>query len=158
MHIKSIEIKNFRNFSDFKIDFTEGFQTIIGENNIGKSNLYWAIRLVLDRNLSYNSRNLEEKEFYDFIDLEIDTYSSISIELYGDNLASMPNLHALKISDDTVRISYLYAHKSKLIETDEDFDKIEIKDFQWRLYGGGLNLILKKLIILIKLPLEILKA
>ncbi|SNR50914.1 putative ATP-dependent endonuclease of the OLD family [Lutibacter agarilyticus] len=137
MHIKSIEIKNFRNFSDFKIDFTEGFQTIIGENNIGKSNLYWAIRLVLDRNLSYNSRNLEEKEFYDFIDLEIDTYSSISIELYGDNLASMPNLHALKISDDTVRISYLYAHKSKLIETDEDFDKIEIKDFQWRLYGGG---------------------
>jgi len=137
MHIKSIEIKNFRNFSDFKINFTEGFQTIIGENNIGKSNFYWGIRLVLDRNLSYNSRNLEEKEFHDFVDLEIDTYSSISIELCGDNLASMPNLHALKNSDDTVRISYLYAHKSKLIETDEEFDKIEIKDFQWRLYGGG---------------------
>ena len=63
MHIKSIEIKNFRNFSDFRIDFTEGFQTIIGENNIGKSNLYWAIRLVLDKNISYNSRNLEEKDF-----------------------------------------------------------------------------------------------
>lgn len=69
MHVKSIQIKNFRNFSDFKIDFTEGFQTIIGENNIGKSNLYWAIRLVLDRNLSYNVRNLEEKDFYDFVDL-----------------------------------------------------------------------------------------
>ncbi|HTO14967.1 MAG TPA: AAA family ATPase [Edaphocola sp.] len=137
MHIKSIEIKNFRNFSDFRIDFTEGFQTIIGENNIGKSNLYWAIRLVLDKNLSYNSRNLEEKDFYDFVDLEIDTYSSISIEFYGDNLASIPNLHALKTSDNTVRISYLYAHKSKLIETDEEFTKIEIKDFQWRLYGGG---------------------
>lgn len=137
MHIKSIEIKNFRNFSDFKIDFTEGFQTIIGENNIGKSNLYWAIRLVLDRNLSYNSRNLEGKDFHDFVDLEIDTYSSISIEFYGDNLASIPNLHALKTSDNTVRISYLYAHKSKLIDIDEEFDKIEIKDFQWRLYGGG---------------------
>jgi len=137
MHIKSIEIKNFRNFSDFKIDFTEGFQTIIGENNIGKSNLYWAIRLVLDKNLSYNSRNLEEKEFHNFIDLEIDTYSSISIEFYGDNLASIPNLHALKTSDNTVRISYLYAHKSKLIDTDDEFEKIEIKDFQWRLYGGG---------------------
>ena len=137
MHIKSIEIKNFRNFSDFRIDFTEGFQTIIGENNIGKSNLYWAIRLVLDKNLSYNSRNLEEKDFHGFVDLEIDTYSSISIEFYGDNLASIPNLHALKTSDNTVRISYLYAHKSKLIETDEDFPKIEIKDFQWRLYGGG---------------------
>lgn len=137
MHIKSIEIKNFRNFSDFKIDFTEGFQTIIGENNIGKSNLYWAIRLVLDRNLSYNSRNLEEKEFYDFVDLEISTYSSISIEFYGDNLARIPNLHALKSSDNTVRISYLYAHKSRLTDSDDEFDLIEIKDFQWRLYGGG---------------------
>ncbi len=137
MHIKSIEIKNFRNFSDFRIDFTEGFQTIIGENNIGKSNLYWAIRLVLDKNLSYNSRNLEEKDFYDFVDLEIGTHCSISIEFYGNNLSSIPNLHTLKTSDNTVRISYLYAHKSKLIETKEEFKKVEIKDFQWRLYGGG---------------------
>lgn len=137
MHIRSIEIKNFRNFHDFKINFNEGFQTIIGENNIGKSNLYWAIRLVLDKNLSYNSRNLEEKDFHDFADLNVDMYSSISIELYGDNLASMPNLHALKTTDNTVRISYLYAHKSKLIQTDETFDKIDITDFQWRLYGGG---------------------
>lgn len=137
MHIKSIEIKNFRNFSDFEINFNDGFQTLIGENNIGKSNLYWAIRLVLDRNLSYNSRNLEERDFNDFIDLEIGSYISISIEFYGDNLASLPNLHALKTSDNTVRISYLYAHKSKLFDTDEIFDTIEIKDFQWRLYGGG---------------------
>ena len=137
MHIKSIKIKNFRNFHDFKITFNEGFQTIIGENNIGKSNLYWAIRLVLDKNLSYNSRNLEEKDFHDFADLNVDMYASISIELYGDNLASMPNLHALKTTNNTVRISYLYAHKSKLIQTDETFDEIDITDFQWRLYGGG---------------------
>lgn len=137
MHIKCIEIKNFRNFSDFKITFTEGFQTIIGENNIGKSNLYWAIRLVLDKNLSYNSRNLEEKEFHNFVDLDINMSTSISIELYGENLASIPNLHALKTSENTVRISYLYAHKSKLFNNNEHFEKIEIKDFQWRLYGGG---------------------
>lgn len=137
MYIKTIEINNFRNFSNFIIDFTDGFQTIIGENNIGKSNLYWAIRLVLDKNLSYNSRNLEEKDFHNFVDLNIETFVSISIEFYGKNLASIPNLHAIKTSDETVRISYLYAHKSKLITTDDTFDKIEIKDFQWRLYGGG---------------------
>jgi len=137
MHIKNIEIKNFRNFSNFDVTFNKGFQTLIGENNIGKSNLYWAIRLVLDRNLSYNSRNLEEKDFHDFIPIEIDSYISISIEFYGDNLASLPNLHALKTSDNTARISYIYAHKSKLLDTDESFESIEIKDFQWRLYGGG---------------------
>ncbi|MBW1833426.1 MAG: AAA family ATPase [Deltaproteobacteria bacterium] len=137
MHIKSIEIRNFRNFSDFKIDFTDGFQTIIGENNIGKSNLYWAIRLVLDRNLSYNSRNLEDKDFNNFVDLDVDSFVSISIVFYGENLSSLPNLHAIKTSDQTVRISYLYAHKSKLVATDETFERIDIKDFQWRLFGGG---------------------
>ncbi|MBW1745254.1 MAG: AAA family ATPase [Deltaproteobacteria bacterium] len=137
MYIKSIEIKNFRNFSDFTIDFTDGFQTIIGENNIGKSNLYWAIRLVIDKNLSYNSRKLEEKDLHGFADLDVNTFASISIEFYGENLASIPNLHAIKTSEQTVRISYLYAHKSRLITTDETFNKIEIKDFQWRMYGGG---------------------
>lgn len=137
MHIENIEIRNFRNFSDFKINFTDGFQTIIGENNIGKSNLYWAIRLVLDKNLSYSSRHLEEKDFNNFIDLNEDSFVSISIVFYGENLSSLPNLHALKTSDRTVRISYLYAHKSKLITTNETFERINVKDFQWRLYGGG---------------------
>ena len=138
MYIKTIQIKNFRNFSDnFSIDFTQGFQTIIGENNIGKSNLYWAIRLVLDEGLSYKSRNLEEKDFHGFNELKIDNYILISIEFYGDNLASFPNLHAIKTSDNTARVTYIYCHKSKLIETDQKFPKILTKDFQWRLYGGG---------------------
>ena len=138
MHIKNIEIKNFRNFSDFKIDFTEGFQTIIGENNIGKSNLYWAIRLVLDKSLSYNARNLDEKDFHDYIDIDIDSYISISIELFGNNLASIPNLHAIKTSEETARITYLYIHKSKIntIEDDDNTD-IDINDFRWYLFGGG---------------------
>lgn len=137
MHIKNISIRNFRNFSDFNIDFTQGFQTIIGENNIGKSNLYWAIRLVLDRNLSYNNRNLEEKDFNEFPELDVDSHILISLDFYGENIANFPNLHVLKTSNDTVRVTYLFAHKSKLITTDEVFDKISIKDFQWRLFGGG---------------------
>lgn len=47
MNIKSLTIKNFRNFEDLHINFSDGFQTIRGENNNGKSNLYWAMRLVL---------------------------------------------------------------------------------------------------------------
>ena len=69
---------------------------------------------------------MEDKDFNDFVDLNIDSFVSISIELYGENLSCLPNLHALKTSDQTVRISYLYAHKSKLITTDETFERIEI--------------------------------
>ena len=138
MHIKSISIRNFRNFSEFDTNFTQGFQTIIGENNIGKSNLYWAIRLVLDKSISYNSRNLEKKDFNNYVDLSIDSYISISIEFYGENLASFPNLHVLKNSNDTLRITYLYTHKSKFsVSKDEEYPEIDINDFQWRLYGGG---------------------
>lgn len=48
MNISKVYIKNFRNFEKFTIDFTNGFQTIVGENNIGKSNFYQAIRLILE--------------------------------------------------------------------------------------------------------------
>jgi len=137
MHISNIQIKNFRNFSSFNISYNEGFQTIIGENNIGKSNLFWAIRLVLDKYLPYNARILEEKDFNNFDNIEQNSFISISIEFYDNDLQNFPNLHALKTSDKTVRITYVFAHKSNLTVTDENFEKIEIKDFQWRLYGGG---------------------
>lgn len=61
-------------------------------------------------------------------------------------MACIPNLHALKTSENTVRISYVYAHKSKLNDNYEEEDKIEIKDFQWRLYGGGENLELENIV------------
>ncbi|WP_136806213.1 ATP-dependent nuclease [Desulfosediminicola flagellatus] len=137
MHIKNIRINNFRNFDNFNIDFTSGFQTVIGENNIGKSNLFWAIRLVLDRDIPYNTRNLEEKDFHNFDKLKHSSYISISIELYGNNLNKLPNLHALKTSSETVRISYLFAHKSKFGQECNENDDLSIRNFRWRLYGGG---------------------
>ena len=138
MNIKNITIKNFRNFKDFSIDFSEGFQTIIGENNIGKSNLYWAIRLVLDKNLSYNSRNLELKDFHGYIKtLTIDDYVLISVELYSEKLSHFPTFHSFKTSDTTARITYIYAHKCKFNEDDIVPDNIELSDFSWKLFAGG---------------------
>lgn len=138
MNIKSVSIKNFRNFKDFDIDFSEGFQTIIGENNIGKSNLYWAIRLVLDKDLSYNNRNLDVKDFHGFNqNLEINDYIIISIEFYSKTLSSFPTFHAFKTSSTTARVTYLFAHKSRFVENDDDYDDIEISQFKWQLFGGG---------------------
>ncbi len=151
MHIKEVTIKNFRNFSDFKISFSDGFQTIIGENNIGKSNLYRAIKLVLDKSLSYKERLLDEKDFHGFNNIGINDFVLISIDFQGDNLASFPNLHAIKTSDKTARVTYLYAHISKLKESDKSYEKIEIKDFRYNLYGGGDSLNFEKVIELNKI-------
>ena len=149
MNIKSITIKNFRNFKDLTIEFSEGFQTIIGENNIGKSNLYWAIRLVLDKDLSYNARNLDIKDFNGFKkEIDIDDHIIISLELFSENLASFPTFHSFKTSSTTARVTYLFAHKSKFVEEDEIPEKIEISQFKWKLYGSGDILILENILCL----------
>jgi len=137
MNISKISIRHFRNFEELDIDFTEGFQTIIGENNIGKSNLYWAIRLVLDKDLSYNNRILEIKDFYGFRnELTIDDHILISVELYSKNLARFPTFHSCKTSDHTARITYLFAHKKRFFPNVLPPDRIVAGDFQWKLFAG----------------------
>lgn len=149
MNIKSITIKNFRNFKDFSIDFSEGFQTIIGENNIGKSNLFWAIRLILDKDLSYNARNLDIKDFHGFKkEVTIGDHVIISIELFSKSLASFPTFHAFKTSETTARITYLFAHKSKFVEDDEVPERIELSQFKWQLFGSGNALNVEEILIL----------
>lgn len=135
MHISSLKIKNFRGFSDTEVKFSDGFQTIIGENNIGKSNLLYAIRLVLDKNLSFASRKLAETDFSHFDPVTADSFILISLEITGEGLDTLPTLHVFKTSESSIRITYLYAHKSKFSSTEPD-EEIDIKDFQWKLFGG----------------------
>lgn len=137
MNISKAYIKNFRNFEEFTVNFTSGFQTIIGENNIGKSNFYYAIRLILDKNLSYRDRYLSKKDFFNFTTLDINSHIVVSIDLSGEDLTSFPNLHALNINNSTARITYVFAHKSKFLDNNEAYPEIKIEDFRWQLYGGG---------------------
>lgn len=137
MNLKKIIIKNFRNFEDITIDFSKGFQTIIGENNIGKSNLYWAIRLVLDKELSYNSRKLDLKDFNGFKKvLTIDDHILISIELYSERLFEFPTFHSCKTGDNTAQVTYIYTHKYNFNLESAQPERIDLHDFQWRLFAG----------------------
>lgn len=51
MHIASLSIRNYRNFESARFKFTKGINTIIGENGSGKTNLFTAIRILLDDSL-----------------------------------------------------------------------------------------------------------
>ncbi len=48
MHLSKVNIVNYRNFGNTKFIFSKGINTIIGENGSGKTNLFRAIRLLLD--------------------------------------------------------------------------------------------------------------
>ena len=59
MIIEKITIHNYRNFSDFEIEL-KPFNLIIGENNIGKTNLLNALGLIFSPDITfYQKRNLE---------------------------------------------------------------------------------------------------
>jgi len=63
MHIKQLTIKNYRNFDDFTIKL-KPLTLIIGENNIGKSNLLDSIGLIFSQDVSFfKKRTLEMADF-----------------------------------------------------------------------------------------------
>lgn len=68
MHISRLSIVNYRNFANAKLIFNKGVNTVIGENGSGKTNLFRAMRLLLDDNLVRSAFRLEESDFHRGLD------------------------------------------------------------------------------------------
>ena len=64
MHISKLQLVNYRNFNRADVLFRPGINTIIGENGSGKTNLFRAIRLLLDDNLLRAAYRLDEGDFH----------------------------------------------------------------------------------------------
>lgn len=63
VHITELRIRNYRNFTKAKFSFKPGLNTLIGENGSGKTNVFQAIRLLLDESLERNAIYLKETDF-----------------------------------------------------------------------------------------------
>lgn len=63
MYIREVQIRNFKNFHKSRFLFNRGVNVILGENDSGKSNFFHAIRVVLDKRLNWNEKELSEKTF-----------------------------------------------------------------------------------------------
>ena len=63
MYISKVSLINYRNFKNAKFIFNKNINTIIGENGSGKTNLFRAIRLLLDDNLLKYTYKLNENDF-----------------------------------------------------------------------------------------------
>ena len=81
MYISKIHIQNYRNYSDFTMNFHKGLNVIIGSNNSGKTGLLYAI------NLLYSSSSISVDDFnknnllkYD--ELYVENAPEIVIEYY----------------------------------------------------------------------------
>lgn len=96
MIIKTLYIKGFRNFKEVTVNFNE-HSLIIGANDVGKTNLIYALRLLLDRSFSDYDYELAESDFFAYED----THEIIIRAFFEDIteecvIARLPG----KISDD----------------------------------------------------------
>lgn len=65
MYLKYVQIVNFKNLKSSVFSFDKGANTVLGENDSGKSNAMTAIRILLDSTYFYNVKRLKESDFAD---------------------------------------------------------------------------------------------
>ncbi|MEQ8572031.1 MAG: AAA family ATPase [Deltaproteobacteria bacterium] len=63
MRIRSLKLRGFRNFKDAIVRLND-HALIIGTNDVGKSNLLFALRLLLDRSLAETELEPSDSDFY----------------------------------------------------------------------------------------------
>lgn len=59
MYISKLSIRNYRNFRNVSLTFKKGVNTIIGENGCGKTNLFQAMRILIDESMPRSVRFYE---------------------------------------------------------------------------------------------------
>lgn len=105
MHITKLSLVNYRNFKNVKFLFNKGINTIIGENGSGKTNLFRAMRLLLDNSMPRSATKLAEGDFCRALGDWRGHWIVISIEfndIAGDEASQSLFLHGAGNAEDEV--------------------------------------------------------
>ncbi|GGW63795.1 ATP-dependent nuclease [Vreelandella hamiltonii] len=113
MIIEKVSLEGFRNFREATIRFTDK-TLIIGGNDVGKTNLLYGIRLLLDKSLS--DRDIEPEATDFFIDNDGLQEESFSIKIYFSDINEDAVLSALKgsVSDESKTVISITADRKTL--------------------------------------------
>lgn len=68
MFLEKLQIVNYKNNRNVNYYFKDGVNTIIGENDSGKSNALQALRILLDDTYYYSIKTLKESDFFNKLD------------------------------------------------------------------------------------------
>jgi len=137
MWLSRITIKNFRNFKLLDIKLGE-HAVVLGENKVGKTNLLFALRLILDPSLADSARRLRLDDFWDGLPRPLTTEDIIEVSAEFRGFEKSENLLAV-LADDLVkpdpmvaRITYRYQPIVGL----KGEPKSE-SDYEFVIFGGG---------------------
>ncbi|MCY4572765.1 MAG: AAA family ATPase [Gemmatimonadetes bacterium] len=135
MHLSRITIANFRNFSRLDVQLA-GNVVVFGENRVGKSNLLYAMRLVLDPSLPDTARHLSISDFWDGLeDRTRDDKIAVSVEItdFEADFDILAVLTDYRLDDDphTVRLTYEFRAREELARQPHSEE-----DYEFVCYGG----------------------
>lgn len=142
MYIRQVKLYGFRNFKEATINFAEK-SLIIGSNDIGKSNLIYALRILLDKSIPDTDLEPLDSDFYayedtneililiKFTNAEEDCIRAILGKSIDDSGNFCLGYHVKRDPLTKVKES-----KKFLIGTDEN----QLEEFNWRFYLKVLNL------------------
>ena len=136
MWLSRITIKNFRNFKLLDVKLGE-HAVVLGENKVGKTNLLFALRLILDPSLADSARRLRLDDFWDGLPrpLSAEDIIEISVEFRGfeksENLLAVLADHLVKPDPMVARITYRYQPVASL-----DGPPKSESDYEFVIFGG----------------------
>lgn len=124
MYLSNLKIKNFRNYKSGNFNFKKGTNTIIGENDAGKSNALTALRILLDDSYYYGSKNLKESDFSYYLGenwrgewiIISATFGGITEEDMDNEICSILSIAEIEKIDETENIGEV----SRLLTKDID--------------------------------------
>lgn len=133
MYISKLTIRNFRNFKNANFKFSAGVNTLIGENGSGKTNAFFAIRLLLDSSLPRNIK-MNENDFNRCLGDWRGHWIIIQLEFadIGDGEGTQMLAHGIERMDGTSTGSYsMYFRpnrniRQRLYELTLDFASTEV--------------------------------
>ncbi len=136
MRLSRLQIANFRNFQSIDIPLSQ-HAIFVGENKVGKSNLIYAIRLVLDPSLPDSFRQLRIEDFWDGLPrpLSKDDRIEISVEIadFKEDPKQLAVLCEHLVSHEPMVSRLTYAFGPFRAEGEEAPKEA---DYEWVIYGG----------------------
>lgn len=135
MRLAKLSIRNFRNFQAIDVPLS-GNVVLLGENRVGKSNLLFAVRLVLDPTLPDSARQLKLSDFWDGCDLAASPEIEVHLDFadFDDDAALVALLTDFRTAADpaVARLSYVYRKKPDVAGIPQSGE-----DCEFIVYGGG---------------------